>query len=181
MEFCALRACVRACVHACVCVCERERETWSHHSGVYSPSELILTAACVQTHTSFITVSITQLCSHLGLNWWTLLTVFTLILKAGLWKEELHFRCLLWCSANHTDCSIFHQLALDDATDTISDYINFCVDNVVEKKDVVLYPNNKPYITKDIKKCINNKKLAFRNKDKVFNAKTVSGTKGIKI
>ncbi len=66
-----------------------------------------------------------------------------------------------------TDWSIFQQLELDDATDTISDYINFCVDNVVEKKDVVVYPNNKPYITKDIKKCINNKKLAFRNRDKV--------------
>ncbi len=59
-----------------------------------------------------------------------------------------------------TDWSIFHQLELDDATDT-SDYINFCVDNVVEKKDVVVYPNNKPYITKDIKKCINNKKLGI--------------------
>ncbi len=66
-----------------------------------------------------------------------------------------------------TDWSIFHQLELDDATDTISYYINFCVDNVVEKKDVVVYPNNKPYITKDIKKCINNKKLVFRNRDKV--------------
>lgn len=66
-----------------------------------------------------------------------------------------------------TDWSIFHQLELDEATDTISDYINFCVDNVVEKKDVVVYPNNKPYFTKDIKECIINKKLAFRNRDKV--------------
>lgn len=32
--------------------------------------------------------------------------------------------------------------------------IFFCADNVVEKKDVVVYPNNKPYITKDIKECI---------------------------
>ncbi len=58
-----------------------------------------------------------------------------------------------------TDWSIFHQLELDDATDTISDYINFCVDNVVEKKDVFVYLNNKPYITKDITKCINNTNL----------------------
>ncbi len=64
-----------------------------------------------------------------------------------------------------TDWSIFHQLELNEATDTISDYINFSVDNVVEKKDVV-YPNNKPYIKKDIKKCINNTKLAFRNRDR---------------
>ncbi len=35
----------------CVCVCvwekERERETGSHHSGVYSQSEIVLIAACV--------------------------------------------------------------------------------------------------------------------------------------
>ncbi len=65
---------------------ERERERWSHHSGVYSASEIILIAACLQTHTSIITVSVTRLCSPLGLDLMvklrTLLTVFTLILKA---------------------------------------------------------------------------------------------------
>ncbi len=69
------------------CVCVRERETRSHHSGVYNPSEIVLIASCVlQTHTSFITVSVTRLCSPLGLEMMvklrTLLTVFTLILKA---------------------------------------------------------------------------------------------------
>ncbi len=72
----------------CVCVCERERETGSHHSGVYSPSEIVLIAARLQTHMSIITVSVTRLCSPLGLELMvklklrTLLTVFTLILKA---------------------------------------------------------------------------------------------------
>ncbi len=66
----------------CVCVCE----TGLHHSGVYSPSEIVLIVACVQTHTSFITVSVTRLCSSFGLKLMvklrTLLTVFTFILKA---------------------------------------------------------------------------------------------------
>ncbi len=56
---------------SCVCVCvprERERETGLHHSGVYSASEIILIVACVQTHTSFITVSVTRLCSPFGLE-----------------------------------------------------------------------------------------------------------------
>ncbi len=76
----------------CVCVCvfererERERETGLHHSGVYSPSEIVLIAACLQTHTSIITVSATRLCSPLRLELMlklrTLLTVFTFILKA---------------------------------------------------------------------------------------------------
>ncbi len=45
----------RVCVCVCVCVCVRG--TGSHHSGVYSPSEIVLTAACVlQIHTSINTV-----------------------------------------------------------------------------------------------------------------------------
>ncbi len=59
-----------------------------------------------------------------------------------------------------TDWSIFDQFELDESADTISDYINFCVDNVVEKTYLAVYPNNKPYF----KKYINNKKLTFRNK-----------------
>ncbi len=72
----------------CVCVCEREREreTGSHHSGVYSPSGIVLIAARLQIHTSIITVSVTRFCSPLGLDLMvklrTLLTVFTFILKA---------------------------------------------------------------------------------------------------
>ncbi len=80
------RVCVCACVWererergsqrsiSCVCVCERGRH--GH----------ITTVACVQTHTGIITVSVTRLCSSLGLELMvklrTLLTVFTLILKA---------------------------------------------------------------------------------------------------
>ncbi len=61
-------------------MCESERDS---HIKVESA---VLTAACVQTHTSIITVSVTWLCSPLGLELMvklrTLLTVFTLILKA---------------------------------------------------------------------------------------------------
>ncbi len=87
--------CVCVCVCVCLCVRERERETGSHHSRVYSPSEIVLIAACLQTHTSIITVSVTRLCSTLGhelmVKLRTLLTVFTLILKAeardyGKWR-----------------------------------------------------------------------------------------------
>ncbi len=62
----------RVCV--CACVCESGRRG------------RITMAACVQSHTSIITVSVPRLCSPLGLELMvkprTLLTVFTLILKA---------------------------------------------------------------------------------------------------
>ena len=65
-----------------------------------------------------------------------------------------------------TDWDIFSDLEIDDATEAITDYIHFCADNVVAKKDIVVYPNNKPYITKSVKDCINRKKLAFKNNDR---------------
>ncbi len=37
---------------------------------------------------------------------------------------------------------------------------------MVAKKDVTVYSNNKPYISKEIKECINRKKQAFSNKDR---------------
>ncbi|KAK0139947.1 hypothetical protein N1851_023108 [Merluccius polli] len=48
-----------------------------------------------------------------------------------------------------TDWSIFHDLELDEATETVTDYIKFCVDNVIPKKTITHFPNNKPYITKE--------------------------------
>ena len=58
-------------------------------------------------------------------------------------------------------------MEIDEATEVITDYIHFCADNVVTKKDITLYPNNKPYITKSVKDCIDRKKLALKNNDRV--------------
>ncbi len=76
----------------CVCVYkrerERERESQLQHRVCMCTRRRQghTTAACVQTHTSIITVSVTRLCSPLGLELMvklrTLLTVFTLVLKA---------------------------------------------------------------------------------------------------
>ncbi len=48
-------SCVCVCVCVCAHVCERRRHGHT-------------TAACLQTHRSFITVSVTRLCSPLGLE-----------------------------------------------------------------------------------------------------------------
>ncbi len=68
----------------------------------------VLIAACVQTHTSFITVSVTRLCSPLGLELMvklrTLLIVFIFTLKAEVHdygKGRYISDACLWCSANH--------------------------------------------------------------------------------
>ncbi len=110
---------------SCVCVCvrererERERARRSHHREVYSPSEIVLIVACVQTHT-IITVSVTRLCSPLGLELMlklrTLLTVLTFILKADACDygngRYISDECL-WFSANHNAlCQLTNQSRL---------------------------------------------------------------------
>ncbi len=87
-------------LRVCVCACVWERERQGHISDTVESAFLI--SACVQTHRSFITVSVTWFCSPFGLELMvklrTLLTVFTFI-----WKDEarnyekgiLHFRWVL--------------------------------------------------------------------------------------
>lgn len=82
-----------------------------------------------------------------------------------VWSEDdiEKLKGCFWC----TDWDIFNDTDIDMATEMITGYINFCVDNVLNKKDIIVYPNNKPHITKELKDCINGKKAAFRNKDRV--------------
>ena len=55
---------------------------------------------------------------------------------------------------------------LDDLTYCITEYINFCVDSVVPSVTVRCFPNNKPWVTRDIKVLLNEKKRAFRVGDR---------------
>ena len=59
-----------------------------------------------------------------------------------------------------------HGEDLDDLTDCITGYINFCVDSVVPTVTVRCFPNNKPWVTRDIKVLLNEKKRAFRDRDR---------------
>jgi len=45
-------------------------------------------------------------------------------------------------------------------------YVHFCTDCVIPTKTVHCFPNNKPWVTKDIKASLNRKKAAFRSGDK---------------
>ena len=47
-------------------------------------------------------------------------------------------------------------------SESITDYITFCVDSIVPTRTVRCYPNNKPRVTRDIKVILNTKKRAFR-------------------
>ncbi|TWW78210.1 hypothetical protein D4764_11G0003310 [Takifugu flavidus] len=54
-----------------------------------------------------------------------------------------------------------HGEDLEGLTDCVSDYIKFCTENSVPTKKVRCYPNNKPWVTRDLKALLHKKKRAF--------------------
>lgn len=55
-----------------------------------------------------------------------------------------------------------HSGDMEEMVDCTTDYINFCMDNVVPVRTVRCFANNKPWITSDIKGLLNQKKKAFK-------------------
>ncbi|XP_078802203.1 uncharacterized protein LOC144991899 [Oryzias latipes] len=69
-----------------------------------------------------------------------------------------------------TDWSVLYESHgddLDGLTDCVSDYIKFCTENSIPSKRVRCYPNNKPWVTRELKALLNEKKRAFMAGDRV--------------
>ena len=49
----------------------------------------------------------------------------------------------------------------DELVDKVTSYVKFCEESIIKTKPVHVYPNNKPWVTKDLKVHLNQKKLAF--------------------
>ena len=66
-----------------------------------------------------------------------------------------------------TDWDMFFDNCDDPCviTDAITSYINFCVDSVIPEKIIKIYPNNKPWVTKELKLLLNEKKRLFCAED----------------
>jgi len=59
-----------------------------------------------------------------------------------------------------------HPNNIDELTDSVCSYISFCVHCVFPTKTVVSYPNNKPWISKELNHLLREKRTAFRSGDK---------------
>ena len=51
--------------------------------------------------------------------------------------------------------------------DTINAYLNFCIDMLVPTKEVVIYPNNKPWVNKELKSLMNEKRRIALSGDRI--------------
>ncbi len=79
------------------------------------------------------------------------------------WTEE-SVSCLQECY-DCTDWDMFKESCgddLDELTDVICSYAAFCRDMIIPCKQVRIYPNNKPWVNKSVKACIQKKRHAFK-------------------
>ena len=65
------------------------------------------------------------------------------------------------------DWSVFEDTAssVSELADTVCSYIN-CVESVIPRKQVKIFSNNKPWVTKPMKDVLFRKRRAFREEDK---------------
>ena len=83
-----------------------------------------------------------------------------------VWDHD-NSETLRWCF-DCTDWQVFLDGCfdnVDDIADTVTSYIQFCEQMVIQTKTVRMFPNNKPRFTKELKGILNEKKHAFRNGD----------------
>ena len=62
-----------------------------------------------------------------------------------------------------TNWDVFTDNCTDpgELVNKVSSYVEFCEETVIKTTSVHVYPNNKPWVTKDLKVHLNQKKLAF--------------------
>lgn len=54
---------------------------------------------------------------------------------------------------------------IEGVTNCTTDYLNFCMDIVVPTRTVRCFPNNKPWITSNVRNLLNKKKRVFQDGD----------------
>ena len=67
-----------------------------------------------------------------------------------------------------TDWNVFMSAcdSVSELCDTVSAYICFCENEVSESKDIVIYPNSKPWVNKEVKSLLSDKQSAFKKQDR---------------
>ena len=87
------------------------------------------------------------------------------IVKTQLnWNEEAveQLRGCFEC----TDWSVFDDQNIHDTTITVTEYIKFCADMTIPKRQLRIYPNSKPWVSKKLKSLVYEKKAAFSSGDR---------------
>ena len=54
---------------------------------------------------------------------------------------------------------------LDEITDVVSSYVSFCESSIIPWKEILVYHNNKPWVTKSDKSIMNQRNICFLQGD----------------
>ncbi|XP_030272344.1 uncharacterized protein LOC115581424 [Sparus aurata] len=81
--------------------------------------------------------------------------------EVQIWSEDSVSSLQACLDCTDWDCFYDSCENIDVLGDTVSSYISFCVNSIIPSKKVVVYPNNKPWVTKELKTVINKKKRTF--------------------
>lgn len=54
---------------------------------------------------------------------------------------------------------------MDEFTETVSAYITFCEDMVIPRRSVLIYSNNKPWFSRNVKNAIIQRNISFHKGD----------------
>ena len=84
------------------------------------------------------------------------------------------------CS-ERTNWGILEQQDLEDFTSSVLSYIKFCMDIVTTEKRVLVYPNQKPWMTGEVRTLLKERNEAFRCGDGAqYSAARASLKRGIR-
>lgn len=87
----------------------------------------------------------------------------------------------LWDCFSCTDWTVFMDENTDIHTSSMLFYIKCCIDNVTTTKRVCMFPNSKPWRTKNLKLLLNAHNSAFRSSDmQQYSAARMNLKKGIR-
>ena len=85
--------------------------------------------------------------------------------KVKVWNVEATEMLQTCFELTDWDTLIGDAVDLEEAADVVSSYILFCEELHISNKIVKCYPNNKPWLRKELKVLFHEKKIAFQNQD----------------
>ncbi|KAI4881601.1 hypothetical protein NFI96_007439 [Prochilodus magdalenae] len=97
-----------------------------------------------------------------------------------VWTEEA--TSMMQDCFDSTDWHLFAQGSdLEEYASSVMGYIHFCTENVLPKKTIKVFPNQKPWVNKSVRALIKSRDEAFRSGDRLaYSAARRNLKKGIK-
>ena len=70
-----------------------------------------------------------------------------------------------WTIFNSLEAPVDPKRALEEYTSSVMDYINFCVNNVTRRRTVRVFPNQKPWMCREVRTLLKARDAAYRSGD----------------